>query len=60
LGEHRPYKAGVTGSSQSIDETADALPNPTAVTIAGADHFVFLEPDYRPRWSRAILDFLAR
>jgi hypothetical protein len=30
------------------------------VTIPGADHFAFLEPDSRARWSQAVLDFLAR
>jgi proline iminopeptidase len=41
------------------DEIAAALPNPTVVTIRGADHFPFLEPEHRAAWSRAILDFLA-
>ena len=43
----------------TCDEIAAALPNPTVVTIPGADHFPFLEPDHRAPWSRAILDFLA-
>jgi proline iminopeptidase len=43
----------------AADETAAALPNPTLVTIPGADHFAFLEPGARPLWSRAVLDFLA-
>jgi hypothetical protein len=29
------------------------------VTIAGADHFAFVEPDVRGPWSRAVLDFLS-
>jgi proline iminopeptidase len=41
------------------DEIAEALPSPTLVTIPGADHFAFLEPESRAPWSRAILDFLA-
>ncbi len=43
----------------TCDEIAAALPNPTVVTIPGADHFPVLEPDHRAPWSRAILDFLA-
>jgi pimeloyl-ACP methyl ester carboxylesterase len=39
-------------------EIARALPNATAVTIAGADHFPFLEPGHSAGWSRAVLDFL--
>ena len=41
----------------ATDEIAEALPNPTVVTVPG-DHFAFLEPDNRAAWSRAILDFL--
>jgi len=41
------------------DEIAAALPQPTVVTIPGADHFPFLEDEHRAAWSRAILDFLA-
>jgi pimeloyl-ACP methyl ester carboxylesterase len=41
------------------DEMAAALPDPTVVTIPGADHFVFLEAEHRPDWSRAVLDFLS-
>jgi proline iminopeptidase len=40
-------------------ELAQALPNPTVVTVPGADHFPFLEPESRGPWSRAVLDFLA-
>ena len=43
----------------TVDEIAGALPNPTVVTVAGADHFAFLEPDGRAAWSRAVLEFLA-
>jgi pimeloyl-ACP methyl ester carboxylesterase len=39
-------------------EIAGALPNATAVTIAGADHFPFLEPSHAAAWSRAVLEFL--
>jgi proline iminopeptidase len=42
------------------EEIAAALPEPTIVTIPGADHFPFVEPEHRADWSRAILDFLAR
>ena len=41
------------------DEIAEALPNPTVVTVPGADHFAFLEAESRGPWSRAVLDFLA-
>jgi proline iminopeptidase len=40
-------------------EIAEALPDPTVVTIPGADHFAFLEEEHRADWSRAILAFLA-
>ena len=41
------------------DEIAAALAQPTVVTILGADHFPFLEPEHRATWARAVLDFLA-
>jgi proline iminopeptidase len=41
------------------EEIAAALPEATLVTIKGADHFPFLEPEHRATWARAILDFLA-
>ena len=41
-----------------LEEMAAALSDPTVMTIAGADHFVFLEPEHRPDWSRAVLEFL--
>jgi pimeloyl-ACP methyl ester carboxylesterase len=41
----------------ATDEIAEALPNPTVVTVPG-DHFAFLEPDNHGAWSGAILDFL--
>jgi pimeloyl-ACP methyl ester carboxylesterase len=53
VGEGDPF-AGPT-----LDEITEALPNPTVVTIPGADHFAFLEPESRAAWSRAVLDFLA-
>jgi pimeloyl-ACP methyl ester carboxylesterase len=43
----------------TVDEIAEALPNPTVVNVAGVDHFAFLEPAGRAPWSRALLDFLA-
>ena len=46
-----------TRFNAATDEIAEALPNPTVVTVPG-DHFAFLEPDNRAAWSRAILDFL--
>ncbi len=51
-GEHDPF-GGAT-----MDEIAEALPNPTVLTVPGADHFAFLEPEGRAPWSRAVLDFL--
>ena len=51
-GEHDAF------GGPTMDEIADALPNPTIVTVPGADHFAFLEPDSRAPWSRAVLDFL--
>jgi pimeloyl-ACP methyl ester carboxylesterase len=41
------------------DEIVAALAQGTVVTIPGADHFPFLEPEHRAAWARAILDFLA-
>jgi pimeloyl-ACP methyl ester carboxylesterase len=52
-GEHDPF-GGATA-----EEMAAALPDPTLVTIPGADHFPFLEPPHRAAWTRAVLDFLA-
>lgn len=52
-GERDPFGGPTT------DELAGALPNATVVTVAGADHFAFLEPENRAFWSRAVLDFLA-
>jgi pimeloyl-ACP methyl ester carboxylesterase len=43
----------------TIEEIVELLPDPTVVTIPGADHFAFLEPESRTSWSRAVLDFLA-
>lgn len=43
----------------TVDEIAEALPNPTVVMVADADHFAFLEPDGRVAWSRAVPEFLA-
>ena len=42
------------------DEIAAALPDPTVVTVPGADHVPFLEPAHRAPCARAVLDFLAR
>jgi len=53
-GEHDAFGRVTT------DEIAQALPDPTVVTIPGADHFAYLEPEIRVPWSRAVLDFLAR
>jgi proline iminopeptidase len=52
-GEHDAFGA-------ASEEIAAALPDPTLVTIPGADHFAFLEPDRRADWSRAVLDFLSQ
>ena len=52
-GERDPF------GGPTMDEIAEALPNPTVVTVPGADHFAFLEPESRAPWSRAVLDFLA-
>lgn len=43
----------------TMDEIDEALPDPTLVTVPGADHFAFLEPGSRTPWSRAVLDYLA-
>jgi pimeloyl-ACP methyl ester carboxylesterase len=51
-GEGDPFR-------HSMDEMADALPDSASTLIPGADHFVLLEPENRPAWSRAVLDFLA-
>jgi pimeloyl-ACP methyl ester carboxylesterase len=51
-GEGDPFR-------HSMDEMADALPDSASVLIPGADHFVLLEPENRPAWSRAVLEFLA-
>jgi len=51
-GEHDPF------GGPTSEELAAALPDPTVVTVAGADHFPFLEPEARAPWSRAVLDFL--
>jgi len=51
-GEEDPFGGPMT------QEIARELYHATAVTIAGADHFAFVEPDVRGRWSRAVLDFL--
>jgi len=53
FGARDPF-GGPTG-----EEIAAALPNPTVVTVPGADHFPFLEPAHRAPWARAVLDFLA-
>jgi pimeloyl-ACP methyl ester carboxylesterase len=52
-GERDPFGGAAT------DEIAAALPDPTVVTVPGADHFPFLEAAHRAAWSRAVLDFLA-
>jgi pimeloyl-ACP methyl ester carboxylesterase len=44
----------------TLEEIAAALPRATVVTLPGADHFPFLEPEGRAAWSRAVLEFLAR
>ena len=43
----------------TAEETHELLPDSTLVVLPDADHFTFLEPENRPAWSRAILDFLA-
>jgi proline iminopeptidase len=44
--------------ARAADELLEALPNGTLATVVGADHFPFLEEEHRPRWSRAVLEFL--
>jgi pimeloyl-ACP methyl ester carboxylesterase len=39
-------------------EIADSLPYPTLVVLPRADHFIFLDREHRPAWSKAVLDFL--
>ena len=51
-GELDPFGRADSGG----DRRAPARPD--AVTVAGADHFAFLEPDVRAAWSRPVLDFL--
>jgi proline iminopeptidase len=41
------------------EEIASALTDATLVVLPGIDHFPFLVPDHRPRWSSAVLAFLA-
>ena len=41
----------------AADELMEALPNGTLAIVPG-DHFPFLEREYRPQWSRAVLEFL--
>jgi pimeloyl-ACP methyl ester carboxylesterase len=53
FGERDPF------GGPTSDEIAAALPDPTVVTVPGADHFPFLEPAHRAPWARAVLDFLA-
>jgi pimeloyl-ACP methyl ester carboxylesterase len=52
-GEHDAF------GGPTADEIAEALPDPTVVTLPATDHFAFLEPAGRAPWSRAVLDFLA-
>jgi pimeloyl-ACP methyl ester carboxylesterase len=54
----------ITGSldpfgESSAREIADALPNATLFVLAGADHFPFLEPEYRATWAQAVARFLS-
>jgi pimeloyl-ACP methyl ester carboxylesterase len=42
----------------AMEEMAEALPDSRSVLIPGGDHFVLLEPEDRPAWARAVLDFL--
>jgi proline iminopeptidase len=51
-GQEDPFDGPMT------QEIARELPHATVVTIAGADHFAFLEANARGPWSRAVLDFL--
>jgi proline iminopeptidase len=42
------------------EEIASALPDAVLVTLAGVDHFAFLEgPEQRAQWSGVVLEFLA-
>ena len=50
-GEADPFR-------HSMDEMAGELPNATTILVPGADHIVPLEPENRPAWAGAILDFL--
>jgi proline iminopeptidase len=43
----------------AADEMVAELPNGTVTTIAGADHFAYVDPEGRAAWSRAVLDFLS-
>jgi proline iminopeptidase len=54
----------ITGELDSFGEPAareiaDALPRATLVVLAGADHFPFLEPENRAKWSGEVARFLA-
>jgi pimeloyl-ACP methyl ester carboxylesterase len=42
----------------SVAEIAATLPRATVATIAGADHYTFIEPEHRAAWARVVLDFL--
>jgi len=53
-GERDPF------GGPTSDEIAAALPDPTVVTVPGADHVPFLKPAHRAHCARAVLDFLAR
>jgi pimeloyl-ACP methyl ester carboxylesterase len=50
-GDHDPFR-------HTMDEMASELPNASTILIPGADHFLMLESEHRPAWSRAVLDFL--
>jgi pimeloyl-ACP methyl ester carboxylesterase len=41
----------------AAEEIAEGLPDSTSAVVPG-DHFTFLEPENRPAWSRAVIDFL--
>lgn len=43
----------------SADEMAAELGDARSILVPGADHFLLLEPEHRPAWAGAILDFLA-
>jgi proline iminopeptidase len=43
----------------AADEIAAELPNATLVTIPGADHFAYVDPEHRRAWSQAVLHLLA-